>query len=649
MTIKHKWSGVLSILIIATLSVIVCYQTYLTTNYYIRQWRMPIWRLRFEPSFKRSAVFTLSPEGADFLHFLNASLPSGVKVVPPKNLGVFSEQSILQFFMLDKLIMVCPSGEARTECISKPDKYLIVTSGDRPAESEVNKSLIPFPYSNPLYPFQGIYVPRDYIAGNYSAVYPDTYNIPLTLLRDAGILLAWFLLGWLIVSLIIGNPTHQLSIITGFPVGMGIFTWVLFIVSLAGAPLTLASTIITYACLLIFFFLLAWRLAPRLQHLKGSLSRVFVIKRLPRVNPLGLGLCALFGFLLLALVYIGVGRGYSTFDDMAIWSLKGYFMAFKHDLFAANTASGHGLSYPLNLSLAISTFYLVDQDLLPGSKVVYVLLFLAMLGCIYWFFRENNLSRIVSGLGVLLIISTPVIFEYATFGFANIPFTSLLVIGSLVSIMGVIKNNTSLLYSGGLLLSLAGWTRPEGIGFALLLAFTISLFALRQPIKYRSIVLFFLITLSLCGIWIAVGYQYFSGDEIGSAVRALLNALSSGTFSWNSIWSTLHYSVDKFTTVKTWGLVVPVSILVLVGFSPQFMRRKVPLIYSVLAASLVTYLIPLGMFVTKYHQDPGGYPGFLSTAFDRAQFPAIILIIVAVVLLIGFSISAFSGDSNPPN
>ena len=144
-----------------------------------------------------------------------------------------------------------------------------------------------------------------------------------------------------------------------------------------------------------------------------------------RFSPLMLGICILFGFLFLALIYIGVGRGYSTFDDMAIWSLKGYYMAYKHDLLAAIDASGHGLSYPLNISLAISSFYLIDQDLLPGSKLAFLSIFLSMLVCIYWFLRKNNISSVLAGLCILLVLSTPVVFEYATFGFANMPFSLL--------------------------------------------------------------------------------------------------------------------------------------------------------------------------------------------------------------------------------
>ncbi len=53
----NKAGRIFYTLILTLLSAVICYQTYLTTNDYIRQWRMPIWRLRHESSFNRSAVF----------------------------------------------------------------------------------------------------------------------------------------------------------------------------------------------------------------------------------------------------------------------------------------------------------------------------------------------------------------------------------------------------------------------------------------------------------------------------------------------------------------------------------------------------------------------------------------------------------------
>ncbi len=633
----NKANRIFYTLILTLLSAVICYQTYLTTNDYMRQLRLPIWRLRHDSSFNRSAVFFLSSEGTDFLGFINSIIPPAVKVILPEQSGPFSEQNILQFFMLDKTIMVCPSGAARIECLSNPDKYLIATTAYPPHESDIDKVFIPYPDADPNYPYEGVYVPRDYQEGVYSAFYPSSYNILLILVCDVGVLLAWLLLGWLIITAIFREAFHPVAPIISFPIGMGVYTWAVFVVSVLGAPLTIWTIFITYMGLLFGVTLIVWRSNLKLQLPKVDLAKGLIILKQIRPSPIVLGIFLLSAFLLLTLLYIGVGRGYSTFDDMAIWSLKGYYMAFKQDLFAAVEASGHGLSYPLNLSLAISTFYLIDQDLLPGSKIAYFLLFLSMLTCIYWFLRENKIPRALTSLSILLIISTPVIYRHATYGFANIPFACYIVIGFLISVMGAINHKSALLYSGGLVLSLAGWTRPEGIGFVLVLACIITALATYRHLKFQQLLIFFLITLSLSGTWIIMGYRYFRGDEIGGAVSGLLRAFSSGTFSWASVWTTVSYSWERYTSASDWGYVIPVTLLLIIIMAPAMIRRISLVPIAILVACLLTYLLPLGMFVAKFHQNTGSYLEFLSVSFDRAQFPTIIFLIITMALFLGCS------------
>ncbi len=635
MLTNQRWTNIIRHGITAVLGVIILYQTYLVANNYLREWRMPIWRLRNESSFYRSAVFILSSEGADFLRFINTILPPGVKVVPPENSGPFSEQSIMQFFLLDKSIMLCPGGEARIPCLSKPDKYLIATTAYPPHESDINKTFIAYPNASVDYPYEGIYVPQGYVYGSYSPIYPETFNILSTVLCDLGILLAWFLLGGLVVTNIIRNPVHPLVFIMGFPVGMGVFTWTLFIVCLLGAPLTLLTISITYVGLLLLVLIPAWGLIRAAKPSGFSLfSRIRKIN-IQRINPVVLGLCILCGFLVLALLYIGVGRGYSTFDDMAIWSLKGYYMAYKQNLLAAIDASGHGLSYPLNISLAVSTFFLIDQDLLPGSKLALIAIFLSMLACIYWFLKKYNIPDVLAGICVLLVLSTPVIFTYATFGFANIPFASYLVIGTMLGILGVTQKNKSFLYASGLSLSLAGWTRPEGIGFALFLSCLMILFAWKRVGSRNQLLAFLLITLFFCGIWLALGFRYFQGDEIGTTIRLSLQALKDGSASPVAFWLVLEYAWRQIFSLNTWGIIVLLALFVTLCLLPVAIREKSVSAIILFTASLGTFIIPLIMFVAKYYSETHNFTRFLSVSFERAQFPAIILLIITFIVMIG--------------
>ncbi|MGB8253665.1 MAG: hypothetical protein WCF08_10655 [Anaerolineaceae bacterium] len=634
MITRSQIPKVIACLIFIIAFVVVVIQMYHTVNDYARVMRMPIWRLRTSTSFARSAELLLTPRGAGFLKFIQGIIPPNSKVVIPLFAGPFSEQNIMQFFMMDQSIFGCPRDN-QIECLSKWDKYLIATFNYPPDESDINKTLIIYPEINELYPYKGIYLADNYTAGDYGAIYPDKYNLPLTALCDFGILLGWFLLGWVILALITRKYYHALTIIPAFPLGMGVFTWCLFLVCLAGAPLNVWTLAIVYILLIIPLGILALRSRQAFPGVLELFQEYWSGIKHSRIN---LPILVLGGFILLfflLLIYISVGRGYSTFDDMAIWSLKGYYMAFKNDLFAAGQASGHGLSYPLNLPLAISSFFLVDMDLLPGSKLAYILLFVSMLVCIYWFLRNNLVSRKLALLGILLIISTPIIFYYATLGFANIPFTCYLVIGTLLSIHGITTKHTKLLYTSGVVLSLAGWTRPEGIGFSLFLAILVGLLGLKNRLRLTTIVLFLLSSISLSGTWMIVGIRYIQGDEIGYAIRSLLLAIETGSFSFSPIWMTLAYSWEQFTTINNWGYVVPLTLIIIIGLMLGLLHRVKAVTLTLTIAALGTFLIPLFMFVTKYFQGPDNYMSFLSVSFDRAQFPAVIFLVLAAILFTG--------------
>jgi hypothetical protein len=634
--------GLLRALSLGLLCLVVCVQIYLTVNNYMRLWRMPIWRLRTETSYSRSAVYYLKAHGAGFLKFIQENIPPDGKIIIPKS-GPFSEQSIMQFYLLDRDIFSCPNS-TQLDCLSEPDKYLIATTNYPPQIEYPLKTFLPYPGRSDSLQYEGLFIPNDQAGGIFSAFYPENFNPVATLAVDACILLIWGLAGWLILSVLINNPAHPMVLIGAFPFGMGLFTWLLFIVCLVGAPLTVWTLLWTYLGILLVALLLARKQLRKLTSLKFVSQKTISLSKKMHLSPLTLGLIAVLIFMAVSLIYISVGRGYSSFDDMAIWSLKGYYMAFKHDLFAAGDASGHGLSYPLNLSLAIASYYLIDQDLLPGSKLVYLTLFFSMLVSIYWFLRKQAVPQSIILVAILLLFSTPVLYKYASLGFANIPFTCYLVIGTLAGLQAAVDRQIPSLFSSGLILSLAGWTRPEGIGFVFCLAILIAWVGLRNKMRISLMVVYLLLSLWFCGTWILIGNQYFQEDEIGLAIRATLGALSSGTFSWASVWATIRYSIDQFATFNTWGVIVPVSAIILVSYFPLVLRGKKTIPLSILSAGLIMFLIPLGMFITKYHQDPANYLEFLSVSFDRAQFPAIVFLIVALPLFIACLFSTNTYD-----
>ncbi len=107
----------------------------------------------------------------------------------------------------------------------------------------------------------------------------------------------------------------------------------------------------------------------------------------PTISGAGLAILLCAGVILLAGV-VSIGRGYSQYDDIANWALKGYGIAEERSIFGGNVWGGHTLEYPQNVPLQIALFRLVEGDLFPASKLTFTLSFASLLLGAYLFWRD---------------------------------------------------------------------------------------------------------------------------------------------------------------------------------------------------------------------------------------------------------------------
>lgn len=607
-------------------------QSYHTLNDYARLWHRAFWRMRGDDAFERSAVFALKPKGAEFMKFVASVVPPKGKlaVMPGEERG-FSSQNMLQFFLIDRVIMACgDTPEQINNCVKTPD-YFVPAIDDFPApELVADKTFVPYPADDGH--FRGMYVPHDY---SPTFVLKDRpYNFPLILISDLAVLTALFVLGYLAASLILKQLPSVAIWILSFPLGMGAVSWALFLWSWAGGPLTLWAVILVYLVLFGVLFTLRWKQAGKNPLGKDLFWGHLVEWKSWHLNIAEWMAVGALAVLFLVAVIIAVGKGYSLFDDMAIWSLKGYYMAYKGSIFAADKASGHGLAYPLNISLIVSVFALVNGDLLPGSKFLFPLLTGSLLlGCFY-FWRKWGVARLVALLGMGALLSVPVIFQYTTYGFANMPFTVYWVLGTLWSIDGLVEKNGRVMAIGGILLSLAGWTRPEGIGFAFATAAMLLILYGFWRVKASRWLLWLVSIGSIAGIWLPFGAPYMKKDQIGDS----LNIYSA---MWQNIDLSLHnlrlmywLGRDWLLSIPTWGCIFYIGIALLVIFIPKALINKNVTAWLVAGAALVAFLAPAAIFYVESFSDPD-FQTFLILSFNRAYFPAIFLLTTLAVVMTG--------------
>jgi len=624
--------GYLYILTCLGLGAAVVIQSYHTMNDYARLWHRAFWRMRGDDSFERSAVFALKPQGAKFMEFVTAVVPPGghIVIVPGNERG-FSEQNILQFFLIDRVIIGCGDTiQLLNQCIKTPN-YFVPAIDDFPAPDFVaDKKFIPYPLEDGH--FRGIYVPNNYSPS--FAVQDRPYNPLLTLISDLGVLFAIFILGYLASSFILKTISPIAIWTLSFPLGMGILTWFLFLWSWAGGRLTLWTVVLVYLVLFSILFTLQWK-QTRLNPLgKVQFWGRLIKRRNWDFNIVELIVLGAIGVLFLIALIIAIGKGYSLFDDMAIWSLKGYYIAERGSIFAANKTSGHGLAYPLNISLIVTIFTLVNGDLLPGSKFLFPLLTGSLLlGC-YDFWKKQGVSRLIALLAVAVLLSVPEIFKYTTYGFANMPFTVYWVLGTLWSIEGLIEKNIRTLLMGGILLSLAGWTRPEGIGFVYATAATLLILYGIWRVKARLLILWLLSVGSMAGIWLSFGAKYMHDDQIGDSLRVYSSMWQNIDLSLKNLRMIYELGIGWLLSIPAWGVIFSVGLIFLLIFLPKAFINKNPTAWLVFGATIVAFLAPAAVFYIESFWD-SDFELFLTVSFTRAYFPAIFLLTILAILVTG--------------
>ncbi len=564
------------------------------------------------------------------MRFLSSTIPNDGAVVVPPDSDQFSAQSTLQFFLLPRSIPSCICDENPNEystfcieCLRKDSNY-VPAIGGFPAPEVMNgwKTLIPFTPKSSI--FHGIYAPLQPEPTQPDTPIKEPTPLFIALVIDVLICLLIFLLGYFISTEIIQVRESFRALVAAIPVGMGSLTWAVFLVSWVGIPVSLITFLIVYLGLLSAVVAVRIRTLPDEEKFIPSISIKPLIQNLSNKRLSFKGILFLIVIMFGLALFISVGRGYSLYDGIANWALKGYAIAYEGSIYAGQKWGGHSLSYPQNIHLMISLFKLADGDVLPGSKIMFPLFAVSLLYGCYKALRRWNVDDVVALLTVVTVFTVPVIFTHSTFGWGNFIFTSYIVLGTLYWIEGISNQRFEILILGGILLAFSTWTRPEGIAFAA--AITLGTW-LTNRIKGKKIVLprRLLMTILIPVTFITFSYSSVRQDEIGQVLNAFWENITRGIFNLQHLSLLSNFTFNRFIDTYVWGYIPHIIVLlfafILVGRRLTSESEATLLIVS----STIALLFPLFMFYAASFSKTK-FTGFLYVSFDRAMMPFIVLI-----------------------
>jgi len=449
----------------------------------------------------------------------------------------------------------------------------------------------------------------------------------LDLILISGLLL----LGSQLVRAILRSPGFLEYLSLSFPLGGGILTWLVFMLSLAGLPISISSMSIVYAATLLGLTIYNRILLPKQQREPESVNRKLDLRR--RIRSWQTWAWAGFVLLLATAAAMSVGRSYSTYDATAGWAIKGYGIALEGTVRAGDRWGLWALAYPLNIPLQIGAFQLFSGDLLAGSKLIFPLFFASLLiGC-YRFWRRSQVGEGIAFLGMFFLASNPLIFLHGTMGFANLPFACYFTLGALWAIEGIHEENDRSMILSGILLGLASWTRAEGIGYCL--ALILALLIAKVISRHGRLRMFhWLLPLAVVAAsWLVFSWTAVEQSHLGEAMGGVLPRLLDGQLNLFEIYLVPRIFLERALQPANWGLFIPVTgFLILLGIG-KLRPRRYPKEFSALLAAIATAAMPFGLFSVRSFTRSEDFIELLIRSFDRAFLPAGFMIMVLALLL----------------
>lgn len=379
--------------------------------------------------------------------------------------------------------------------------------------------------------------------------------------------------GILIVKNFIKDLNSALVIATGFLVGLGLFTFELFVSSWLGVRIT------NYSIWVSILLMMAITLAITFFRKLGfSFTKI----KLSRFEILGISIISI---VLLISFVMSIYYPITAWDALALYDFRAKVIAEAGYFVQISGMYNYFSHYPIHTSLIHSIIYLTGG---LNPQFIYSVYLMAFATIFFSFLKERT-SNIVAIIATLTLVTTPEIFEHSTLAYTNLPYTVLYVSGIIYIYFALLKENDGYLFISSILIALSTWVRSD-------LPFWITgiLFALYYSIRHKRVKPFltYLIPFALIQqIWnrfaaMSFGNGYSTSGQLTDAGSSLLKNLDLGRLF--EISNYIYINV-----ISTWGaLFVLFMVCVIVNI---LKNRNNTLIF--LAIIIVNML---GLFVGTY-------------------------------------------------
>lgn len=267
--------------------------------------------------------------------------------------------------------------------------------------------------------------------------------------------------GFLIADILLPRNHLLEKLSLGYLLGLGIFTFALFLANLTGLPYKLipASLIL----LLLNLTGLTVNLLSKQRQKESNFSFMQTLQKpwiwrisFKNITPLEAAFIGIIAFLLISSFISDIYWPVKTWDALAVYDFRAKsFLAtgFMEDAIAR----GYFSKYPLLTSLSHTWLYLLDY---PNPMIIYFLLYLGGVLILYFSLRRY-LSRVFSLFFTTLFASSTPIFYHSQIAYTNLPYTVYSSISFFYLYHWLKSGKANLAYISASMIALSTWARYQ--------------------------------------------------------------------------------------------------------------------------------------------------------------------------------------------
>ncbi|MGA3291914.1 MAG: hypothetical protein ABSC49_02065 [Candidatus Microgenomates bacterium] len=382
-------------------------------------------------------------------------------------------------------------------------------------------------------------------------------------------------IGLPVLLVIVPKSNFFIKVGFSFPIGIGIFTLMMFLSNLLGFRFSLLNEFLLFLLLSIPLIFIAEK---RIKDFYIDSVRMFRHSNLSQFELTMLGILA----------FLTVTSFVNTFywpvhiwDSLVLYDFRGHVFA-STGLMSPAFIDGYYYSYPLLTSLAHTIVYLAGGKY---PQFLYSLFYLSLGLGFYGLLREF-VSRKTSMLFTTLLLSTGLIFYHSLLSLTNLPYSVYLSLGAICIYLWDKKKEKGYLILSALLVGLSTWTRStEPFWMAILfVVFIVSIY--RR--KIWNIAVYSLVFFPIREVW-----KVFQNSLMGK-VASTAGGVSYAKFLAASFdfpqWGQIIIYLFK-NVVMPWGAIFVVYILVTISLFVLKTQKKFFLIFFITYALLAVLIV----------------------------------------------------------